>query len=111
ISATARAAVAMCSRCARISTTPATMKPSHPRAGGRIVARRYARARVARKLAGRPAAPAAGTALVRPMNAQHLQPYRRTTARAHAALLLMVLIWGINFPIAKSALTQLDPLA
>ncbi|HSJ10710.1 MAG TPA: EamA family transporter [Longimicrobiales bacterium] len=45
------------------------------------------------------------------MNAQHLQPYRRTTARAHAALLLMVLIWGINFPIAKSALTQLDPLA
>jgi drug/metabolite transporter (DMT)-like permease len=30
---------------------------------------------------------------------------------AHAALLLMVLIWGINFPIAKAALTELTPLA
>lgn len=31
--------------------------------------------------------------------------------RAHAALLLMVLIWGINFPIAKAALSELSPLA
>jgi drug/metabolite transporter (DMT)-like permease len=30
---------------------------------------------------------------------------------AHAILLLMVLIWGINFPIAKSALAELTPLA
>lgn len=32
-------------------------------------------------------------------------------ASAHAALLLMVLIWGINFPVAKAALTELSPLA
>ena len=32
-------------------------------------------------------------------------------ATAHAALLLMVLIWGINFPIAKAALSELSPLA
>lgn len=31
--------------------------------------------------------------------------------RAHAALLLMVLIWGINFPVAKAALSELTPLA
>lgn len=31
--------------------------------------------------------------------------------RAHAALLLMVIIWGVNFPIAKSALAELTPLA
>jgi drug/metabolite transporter (DMT)-like permease len=30
---------------------------------------------------------------------------------AHAVLLLMVLIWGINFPIAKAALSELTPLA
>jgi drug/metabolite transporter (DMT)-like permease len=30
---------------------------------------------------------------------------------AHAALLLMAVIWGINFPIAKDALTELSPLA
>jgi drug/metabolite transporter (DMT)-like permease len=30
---------------------------------------------------------------------------------AHAALLLMVLIWGLNFPIAKAALSELSPLA
>jgi drug/metabolite transporter (DMT)-like permease len=34
-----------------------------------------------------------------------------TPARAHAALLFMVLIWGINFPIAKAALSELSPLA
>jgi drug/metabolite transporter (DMT)-like permease len=32
-------------------------------------------------------------------------------ASAHAALLLMVLIWGINFPVAKGALAELSPLA
>jgi drug/metabolite transporter (DMT)-like permease len=32
-------------------------------------------------------------------------------ASAHAALLLMVLIWGINFPVAKAALAELSPLA
>ena len=32
-------------------------------------------------------------------------------ASAHAALLLMVLIWGVNFPIAKAALSELSPLA
>ncbi|HEX2168351.1 MAG TPA: DMT family transporter [Longimicrobiales bacterium] len=32
-------------------------------------------------------------------------------ASAHAALLLMVLIWGINFPVAKDALSELSPLA
>ena len=32
-------------------------------------------------------------------------------ASAHAALLLMVLIWGVNFPVAKAALTELNPLA
>lgn len=31
--------------------------------------------------------------------------------RAHAALLLMVIIWGVNFPIAKSALSELSPLS
>ncbi|CAN5752652.1 EamA family transporter [soil metagenome] len=37
---------------------------------------------------------------------------RRTAARtAHAVLLLMVIIWGINFPIAKAALQELTPLA
>jgi drug/metabolite transporter (DMT)-like permease len=36
---------------------------------------------------------------------------RRTERHAHAALLLMVLIWGINFPVAKAALTELPPLA
>jgi drug/metabolite transporter (DMT)-like permease len=30
---------------------------------------------------------------------------------AHAALLLMVVIWGVNFPIAKAALSELSPLA
>ena len=30
---------------------------------------------------------------------------------AHAALLLMVIIWGVNFPIAKAALSELTPLA
>lgn len=30
---------------------------------------------------------------------------------AQAALLLMVIIWGLNFPIAKTALTELSPLA
>jgi drug/metabolite transporter (DMT)-like permease len=30
---------------------------------------------------------------------------------AHAMLLLMVVIWGINFPIAKAALSELQPLA
>lgn len=30
---------------------------------------------------------------------------------AHAALLLMVLIWGVNFPVAKAALSELTPLA
>jgi drug/metabolite transporter (DMT)-like permease len=30
---------------------------------------------------------------------------------AHAALLLMVVIWGLNFPIAKGALDELTPLA
>lgn len=34
-----------------------------------------------------------------------------TAGRAHAALLLMVLIWGINFPVAKAALSELNPLA
>src|SRR5690606_23144871 len=32
-------------------------------------------------------------------------------ASAHAALLLLVLIWGVNFPVAKAALTELNPLA
>lgn len=45
------------------------------------------------------------------MKTQPQQGQRKTSARAHAALLLMVLIWGINFPIAKAALSQLDPLA
>jgi drug/metabolite transporter (DMT)-like permease len=36
------------------------------------------------------------------------QSYRR---RAFAALSLMVLIWGANFPIAKAALAELSPLA
>jgi drug/metabolite transporter (DMT)-like permease len=31
--------------------------------------------------------------------------------RAHVALLAMVLIWGINFPVAKAALDELTPLA
>jgi drug/metabolite transporter (DMT)-like permease len=31
--------------------------------------------------------------------------------RAYAALLLMVLIWGVNFPVAKAALGELSPLA
>jgi drug/metabolite transporter (DMT)-like permease len=35
----------------------------------------------------------------------------RTSGRAHAALLLMVVIWGVNFPIAKAALIELSPLA
>jgi drug/metabolite transporter (DMT)-like permease len=35
----------------------------------------------------------------------------RTAGAAHAALLLMVVIWGINFPVAKSALDELTPLA
>jgi drug/metabolite transporter (DMT)-like permease len=30
---------------------------------------------------------------------------------AHAALLLMVIIWGINFPVAKAAIAELTPLA
>lgn len=30
---------------------------------------------------------------------------------AHAALLLMAILWGINFPIAKAALSELSPLA
>jgi drug/metabolite transporter (DMT)-like permease len=30
---------------------------------------------------------------------------------AHAVLLLMVVIWGINFPVAKAALNELSPLA
>jgi drug/metabolite transporter (DMT)-like permease len=34
-----------------------------------------------------------------------------TSGRAHAALLFMVLIWGVNFPIAKAALAELSPLA
>jgi drug/metabolite transporter (DMT)-like permease len=34
-----------------------------------------------------------------------------SAGRAHAALLLMVIIWGVNFPIAKDALSELDPLA
>jgi drug/metabolite transporter (DMT)-like permease len=34
-----------------------------------------------------------------------------TFGRAHAALLMMVLIWGINFPVAKAALAELSPLA
>ncbi|MEX1182396.1 MAG: DMT family transporter [Gemmatimonadota bacterium] len=32
-------------------------------------------------------------------------------SRAHAALFLMVVIWGINFSVAKAALTELSPLA
>jgi drug/metabolite transporter (DMT)-like permease len=36
---------------------------------------------------------------------------QRRIRRAHAALLLMVLIWGINFPIAKAALATFTPLA
>jgi drug/metabolite transporter (DMT)-like permease len=31
--------------------------------------------------------------------------------RARIALLLMVVIWGVNFPVAKAALTELSPLA
>jgi drug/metabolite transporter (DMT)-like permease len=33
------------------------------------------------------------------------------SGHAHAILLLMVLIWGVNFPIAKAALSELTPLA
>lgn len=36
---------------------------------------------------------------------------RTSAAGAHAALLLMVVIWGINFPVAKAALSELTPLA
>src|SRR5688572_16525630 len=35
----------------------------------------------------------------------------RHVRRAHALLLLMVFIWGINFPIAKAALSEMSPLA
>lgn len=35
----------------------------------------------------------------------------RHPQRAHVLLLLMVLIWGINFPIAKAALGEMSPLA
>lgn len=41
----------------------------------------------------------------------HAAATKAHTGRAHAALLTMVLIWGINFPIAKAALAELDPLA
>jgi drug/metabolite transporter (DMT)-like permease len=47
------------------------------------------------------------------------RPHRRASAeasgsphrRAYAALLLMVLIWGVNFPVAKAALDEIAPLA
>jgi drug/metabolite transporter (DMT)-like permease len=42
---------------------------------------------------------------------QDLQTRPRAQHRAHAALLLMVVLWGLNFPIAKAALTELTPLA
>ncbi|MBR9988686.1 MAG: EamA family transporter [Gemmatimonadetes bacterium] len=45
------------------------------------------------------------------MNTRDATTRAGTPARAHAALLLMVLIWGLNFPIAKAALSELDPLA
>ena len=35
----------------------------------------------------------------------------RSHARAHAALLLMVVIWAVNFSVAKVALEELSPLA
>jgi drug/metabolite transporter (DMT)-like permease len=35
----------------------------------------------------------------------------RHAASAYAVLLVMVVIWGVNFPIAKAALGELDPLA
>jgi drug/metabolite transporter (DMT)-like permease len=38
------------------------------------------------------------------------QPVARER-RARAALLLMAVIWGVNFPIAKAALIELSPLA
>jgi drug/metabolite transporter (DMT)-like permease len=45
-----------------------------------------------------------------PASAPRVTP-RHTSGRAHAALLTMVLIWGVNFPIAKAALSELSPLA
>lgn len=35
----------------------------------------------------------------------------RTVSRIHLVLLLMVVIWGVNFPVAKAALEELSPLA
>lgn len=35
----------------------------------------------------------------------------QVSGRARAVLLLMVVIWGVNFPIAKAALAELTPLA
>jgi drug/metabolite transporter (DMT)-like permease len=42
------------------------------------------------------------------------RPFHSTqhgSGRARLALVLMVLVWGINFPIAKAALRELSPLA
>jgi len=36
---------------------------------------------------------------------------RRRHGRAIASLLLMVLIWGVNFPIAKHAISEISPVA
>lgn len=38
-------------------------------------------------------------------------PLAAPPAAAHAVLLVMVVIWGVNFPIVKAALAELDPLA
>jgi drug/metabolite transporter (DMT)-like permease len=38
-------------------------------------------------------------------------PARRPASAAYVVLLVMVVIWGLNFPIAKAALSELHPLA
>jgi drug/metabolite transporter (DMT)-like permease len=45
------------------------------------------------------------------MTATRGTPVERPSGRARVVLLFMVVIWGVNFPIAKAALTELTPLA
>src|SRR5688500_9919989 len=77
----------MCSRCARIMTTAATMEPPGKcRVGANLVL---------------------SAAMI---NAVYARPEEHPLS-AHAALLAMSAIWGVNFAASKVALEQLSPLA
>src|SRR5688572_27544574 len=87
MSAMACAAVGMCSRCARIMTTAAIIGLSSrvPSWSEASIIRRY--------------------------DQRRLRLSREHPLKAHAALLAMSVIWGVNFAVSKVALEHLSPLA